>query len=245
MLDGNFRAAVDRKTEPIGKLIAGAGISPDILTGFGVLMSVAAAVWIGTGRLVVGGLFLIMGSIPDLLDGPVAKAAQAVSKRGAFFDSVGDRVSDFALFSGLAAYFMFHGSRTMAVVTMITFGLAALVSYQRAKAESLGFQAKGGLMERAERLVILIAGILISFLLIPAVLTVTLGSAVTVIQRFVKIWRQASSQPDRMQAASRLTSLRRVNRRRRSRYRNWRSILDEYTSATGKRRRTGGNRYHS
>ncbi|MHB8189439.1 MAG: CDP-alcohol phosphatidyltransferase family protein [Ferrimicrobium sp.] len=217
MFDGNFRTAVDRRTAPIGRVLSRVGVSADWLTAFGLVVSVAAGAVLVFGHLLIGLTLLVLGVLPDLLDGPVAKASQSSSKRGAFFDSVADRISDLALFGGLAWYFVRQNNTGFAVVAFGVYGLASLVSYQRAKAESLGFTAKGGLFERAERVAVLAVGLMAMPLLRPALIVILVGSAFTVVQRFVKVWRQASRQPDRIQAASRLTTLRKANRRRRGR----------------------------
>ena len=94
MFDGNFRNAVDRIVGPIGRGLSRLGISADFLTCIGLLMSVAACVLIGQGQLRLGLTFLILTAVPDLLDGAVAAAAGTSSKRGAFFDSTADRVTD-------------------------------------------------------------------------------------------------------------------------------------------------------
>ena len=229
MFDGNFRMAVDKRTAPLGRLLARFGVSPDLLTGIGLVGSIAAAVAIGYGELVLGAVLLVLGIVPDLLDGPLAKAAQASSKRGAFFDSFADRVSDLAVFSGIGIYLLLKGDPTFGVLSFLGYGLASLISYQRAKAESLGFNAKGGLMERAERVLLLLFGVIVPVLLQVVLVVVVAGSILTVVQRFVKIWRQASHHPDRLQAASRMQNLRRANRRRRSRARSsLRGFLNAY-----------------
>jgi CDP-diacylglycerol--glycerol-3-phosphate 3-phosphatidyltransferase len=194
-------------------------VSPDLLTAIGIVFSVAAGVAIGFRDLYLGFGLLLMGSVPDLLDGPVAKASQISSSRGAFFDSFADRVSDLAVLGGLAVYFLAVHDNGLAVASFFAYGLASLISYQRAKAESLGLSGKGGIMERAERVVLLLLGLLLHAILVIVIGLLLFGSAVTVVQRFVNIWRQASRRPDRVAALARITNLRRVNRRRRVRSR--------------------------
>ncbi|TAN26581.1 MAG: CDP-alcohol phosphatidyltransferase family protein [Actinomycetota bacterium] len=192
MFDGHLRAGVDKTTGPIGEALAKTPLSADSLTIAGIVISMAAGIVIASGRLWVGFILVIAGTVPDLLDGPLAKTKGTTSKRGAFFDSFSDRVSDLFLFGGLGWYYL-HSSRPgMAALPFGIYGAASLISYQRAKAESLGFSAKGGIMERGERIFALAAGLLFSPILV-AVLWLTLGlSVVTVIQRFMKIWSQAS-----------------------------------------------------
>lgn len=194
MFDGNLRSQVDRVTRPVGRGLARFGISADVLTVMGVVFALIAGALIVTGHLLLGFFAVIFSGIPDLLDGPVAHAMQSTSKRGAFIDSFSDRISDFILFGSIGWYFMDKGDNGVALVSFASYGLASFISYQRAKAESLGFTAKGGLMERAERVFLVAAGLLFSFLLVYVLWLVMFASALTVVQRFVKIWNQASKQ---------------------------------------------------
>ncbi|WP_276939709.1 CDP-alcohol phosphatidyltransferase family protein [Ferrimicrobium acidiphilum] len=231
VFDGNFRASVDRRTAPVGRALSRAGISPDLLTVIGIVFSVGAGVAVGYGALYLGFGLLLLGAVPDLLDGPVAKASQISSSRGAFFDSFADRVSDLAILGGLAIYFLSIHDELFAVLSFFAYGFASLISYQRAKAESLGLSGKGGVMERAERVLLLLVGLLVHPLLRLVLLLLLLGSMFTVIQRFVSIWRQASRRPDRVAALARITNLRRVNRRRRVRSR---ASLQRFLPGTGR-----------
>ncbi|MGC9155408.1 MAG: CDP-alcohol phosphatidyltransferase family protein [Ferrimicrobium sp.] len=240
MFDGNFRASVDRRTAPVGRSLSRLGVSPDLLTVIGIVFSIGAGVAVGFGELYLGFGLLLLGAIPDLLDGPVAKAAQTSSSRGAFFDSFADRISDLAILGGLSIYFLGVHDELFAVLSFFGYGFASLISYQRAKAESLGLSGKGGIMERAERVVLLLFALLIHPLLRIALLVLLVGSVVTVVQRFVSIWRQASRRPDRVAALARITNLRRVNRRRRIRSRA--SLQRFLPGATG---RASFSRRHS
>ncbi len=193
MFDGHLRAGVDKTTGPIGKALAKTPLSADSLTIAGIVLSVLAGVVVASGRLWVGFILVVSGAISDLLDGPLAKTKGTTSKRGAFFDSFSDRVSDLFLFGGLGWYFLHSGRPDLSALPFGIYGAASLISYQRAKAESLGFSAKGGIMERGERIFALAAGLLFSPILI-AILWITLVlSVVTVVQRFLKIWSQASA----------------------------------------------------
>ena len=102
MLDGNWRDVVDRGLTPIGRSLQRTGISADVVTVVGIAMATAAAVSIGLGYLRLGFLLLVLTGIPDALDGAVAKAAGTSSQRGAYFDSVADRLTDALLFGGVA-----------------------------------------------------------------------------------------------------------------------------------------------
>ena len=155
MFDGRWRDAVDRSTGPVGAALHRRGITADVLTATGLVSATATAATVATGHLHIAIVLLILTGLHDLLDGPVAKAAGTASVRGAFFDSVTDRVADALLMGGVAWYLVGRHEGHLAVLPLAVLGVTALVSYERAKAESLGLSAKGGLMERAERMILL------------------------------------------------------------------------------------------
>jgi CDP-diacylglycerol--glycerol-3-phosphate 3-phosphatidyltransferase len=195
MFDGRWRHAVDRTTKPVGRALVRTGITADVLTIFGLAMSVVTAVAVGSGHLVIGILLLFPTGLPDLFDGPVAKASGTASIRGAFFDSVADRVSDAFLFGGVSWYLAAHHDGQLVLLPFAILALTALISYQRAKAELLGLSAKGGLMERAERFILLgvcfIAAAISPAAMVPA-LWVFFGLILaTAAGRFVRVWQEA------------------------------------------------------
>lgn len=195
MFDGKFRAPVDRAVKPIGDGLRRTGLTPDHLTVLGLLVAMGAAVAIGAGFLRLGLLLVVLAALPDLFDGALAKASNTSSQRGAFFDSVIDRVTDALLFGGVAWYFASEESPHMTLLPFAVMALSSVISYQRAKAESLGLNAKGGLMERAERIILLCLGLLFPVLLIPILWVMLALTGVTAVQRFVKVWKQADVAP--------------------------------------------------
>ncbi|MBM3800308.1 MAG: CDP-alcohol phosphatidyltransferase family protein [Actinomycetota bacterium] len=195
MFDGHLRAPVERAVKPIGDRLRRTRLSPDHLTIVGLVVAVAAAVAIGAGFLALGLLLVILAALPDLLDGALAKASNTSSQRGAFFDSVIDRVADSLLFGGVAWYFASEESAHMALLPMAVLAASSVISYQRAKAESLGLSAKGGIMERAERIILLCLGLLFPALLVPIMWLMLVLVCVTAVQRFVKVWKQAAVAP--------------------------------------------------
>lgn len=192
MFDGNWREMVNRGLDPLGANLRRAGFSADMLTVCGIAFAATAAITIGAGYLTLGFVFLVLTGIPDALDGAVAKASGTSSTRGAFFDSVSDRLTDALLFGGIAWYLADERGGRWPLLAMAVMGSAMLISYQRAKAESLGFDAKGGLMERAERFIVLAVGLLFGQILVPVLWVMLVLTAATAVQRFVKVWRQAS-----------------------------------------------------
>ena len=196
MFDGQWRSQVDAAVKPIGNSIKKAGISADMITATGIVMAVAAAVAIGAGYLHLGLVLLILTGVPDLLDGAVAKASGKSSLRGAFFDSVSDRLTDGLLFGGLAYYLVQSDGRAWVVMLPVAgYVTASIVSYIRAKADALGFDAHTGIVERAERFILLAVGLLFHQQLLLWVLAVIIVlNVITAAQRFVKVWVQATNQ---------------------------------------------------
>lgn len=221
MFDGNFRTTVDKATTPIGKRLHRAGVSPDVITGVGVAMAAGCGVAIALGQFPLAVLLLALTGLPDALDGAVAKAAGSSGPRGAYLDSVSDRLSDALLFAGAAWYLGGTDSPRLAMLPFAIFIAASLVSYQRAKAESLGFDAKGGLMERAERFIALGFGLVVSGLFVEVLWVMFALTVVTAITRFLKVWRQATAiRPVPVKSAS--MSARRSRRRETRARTDWR-----------------------
>jgi CDP-diacylglycerol--glycerol-3-phosphate 3-phosphatidyltransferase len=204
MFDKRCRAGVERGLKPVGTRLTEAGIRADQLTVAGLVISAAAAVAIGGGWLIVGWALLAASALPDVLDGAVAKASGTASPRGAFFDSVVDRVSDSLVLGGVAWYLASTDGGHAAILPFAVLAASTLVSYERARAESLGFTANGGLMERAERMILIGIGLLFSAILVPVLWVMLALTLVTAVHRFVMVWRQAGAgrgdDPDRLLA---------------------------------------------
>jgi CDP-diacylglycerol--glycerol-3-phosphate 3-phosphatidyltransferase len=192
MFDGRWRNGVDRTTSPIGQALHRHGITADVLTATGLVSASATAVLVATGHLHWAILALILTGLHDLLDGPVAKAAGTASVRGAFFDSVTDRVADAVLMFGASWYLLNRGEGHLALLPMAILAVTSLVSYERAKAESLGLSAKGGLMERGERMFLFGVGCLSAVIFVPVLWILLVLISFTAIARFVKVWNAAS-----------------------------------------------------
>ena len=217
MFDGRWRSTFEKGLRPIGAQIRRTGITANHLTTTGLVMAVAASVAIANGWLRAGLLLLVLTAVPDVLDGAVAKASGTASPRGAFFDSVIDRVSDALLLGGVAWYLDSTQGGRVSILPLAVLAASMLVSYERAKAESLGFDARGGIMERAERLAFLAFGLLFESLLVPVLWVMLILTVFTAAQRFVTVWNQASA-PQVQPLAARWRS-RRVAR---STHRTWR-----------------------
>lgn len=195
MFDGKFRTPVDKAVKPIGIILRKTRLTPDHLTIMGLLVGIGAAVAIGLGHLWIGLVLVIMAALPDLLDGALAKATATSSQRGAFFDSTVDRVTDSFLLGGIAWHFASTESAHLSLLPFAVAAVSSIISYERAKAESLGIEAKGGLMERAERIIAICVGLAFNVLLIPILWLMLVLTSITALQRFFKVWKAADIAP--------------------------------------------------
>jgi CDP-diacylglycerol--glycerol-3-phosphate 3-phosphatidyltransferase len=197
MLDQKIRGLWDRVVRPVGRAIGASGLSANAVTTMGLLIQVGVAWAILDGRLVLAGLIAIGAALADGLDGAVAKAKGTTSPFGALYDSTTDRLADALYFApiawlyGVAPDIPAHDQPWVAAVAVVTLVASFLVSYVRARAEGLGFDCKVGIAERAERVILLILGLLFGFL--PIALSI-LGvlSIITFIQRVLHVRAQAT-----------------------------------------------------
>jgi CDP-diacylglycerol--glycerol-3-phosphate 3-phosphatidyltransferase len=167
-------------------------VSPNTLTVTGLVINALSGVLIATGQLIVGGVVLLLASLFDVLDGAVARVTGKVYRYGAFLDSTTDRYAEGFTYIGLLWYYLFNGHHTvepMLVMAALTGSL--LVSYVRARAQSLGFLCDGGLLARPERVVITVIGLLIPPLLLPVLWILALLTNITAVQRIWFVWRQS------------------------------------------------------
>ena len=212
MFDGRFRHQVERVVKPVGEQLRRTKLSPDHLTLIGLVVACGAAVAIGLGALRLGLLLVVLAALPDLLDGALAKASNQSSQRGAFFDSTIDRVTDAVLLGGVAWFLASQRGAHAAVLPFAVMAVSSLISYQRAKAESLGLTAKGGLMERAERIILLCVGLLFDSMLFWTMILMLVLVTITAVQRFFKVWNQAAVAPAAAERVA-LRQSRRASRR--------------------------------
>ena len=194
-----FRDFWTRLISPIARLLLRLGVSPDAVTIIGTIgVSFGALFFFPRGQLLVGVLVITAFVFSDMIDGHMARLSGKSSAWGAFLDSTLDRLGDAAVFGGLVLYFMGPGeSDRWAALALYCLVMGATTSYARARAESLGMQAVGGIAERADRLVaILVMTGLSDIFDLPWFIPFTLGvlavaSTVTVIQRVLAVRRQA------------------------------------------------------
>lgn len=184
---------------PIARVLIRMGVGPDAVTLVGTIgVCVGALVFFPRGQLLAGVLFITAFVFSDLVDGYMARHLGRTSKFGAFLDSTLDRIGDGAIFGGLALYFAGPGdSELYLVLALVCTVMGGVTSYARARAESLGFEAKVGVAERADRLVgiLVLTGLGAIFdapvLMHAALWVLAVASTVTVAQRIWVVRKQA------------------------------------------------------
>jgi CDP-diacylglycerol--glycerol-3-phosphate 3-phosphatidyltransferase len=184
---------------PLARGLHRIGITANAVTVIGVLITVAGSVLLATGRPLPALIVLLLGALSDTLDGQLAKAAGGGTRFGAFLDSTLDRVSDAALACGMAALGAALGDTLLFWSALVGLVASSLVSYVRAKAESMGTAATVGLMPREVRLTVLLVGIGMWGVLglyevfVAMVAAVAILSVVTLVQRIVFVARDLNS----------------------------------------------------
>ena len=172
---------------PLGSIAKRIPFSPNALTIAGFLITVLAA-FVIPQNLKFGGILILIGGIFDMLDGIVARTKGKTSKFGAFLDSVLDRYSDAFLFLSLSYYLAANGNHTGSFLSLGTLVGAFLISYARARAEGLGESCHTGIMERPERIILLIFATLTGWI-IPVLWLMLILTHITVAQRIYHFWK--------------------------------------------------------
>ncbi len=188
--------------DPVANWMVRRRVHPNTITIVGTLCTVAGGVIYATGHIRTGGWFLGITALFDVLDGTVARRTNRSSTFGAFLDSTLDRVADGAVLSGLAVFYAVnprHHNVPMMVVCLLGLLGAYMTSYIRARAEALGLDAKVGMMQRPERVVLLSApqaffGLGLDGLILGAIIIILSVTAwITVVQRMMFVYRQTNS----------------------------------------------------
>lgn len=199
MLNARARVHVNRVADPFGRWLVARGVVPNAVTIIGTLGTVVAALWfLPRGQLFVGCLVVTFFVLFDLIDGAMARAgAGGGTPFGAILDSTCDRIADAALFCGLVWWSLGVGQEpATGAAAMICLVMGQLVSYIKARAEGIGVEVDGGLVERAERLLLAlvgtgVAGLGVAFALPVALWLLAAGSLWTVVQRLISARRNS------------------------------------------------------
>jgi CDP-diacylglycerol--glycerol-3-phosphate 3-phosphatidyltransferase len=183
---------------PLIRILVKSGVHPNSFTLAGVVITSMAAAAMMMGHLRIGGVFILIGGLCDSIDGRLARSTGKASRFGALFDSAIDRYSEFVMFLGMVTYFAMLKDYSAAVVTFIALCGSIMVSYTRARAESLGFDSSAGLMQRPERIVLLGFGALIHPLAFTvSIWLVAIFANATAIQRIRQAAKQDRANTDR------------------------------------------------
>lgn len=192
MLDIRARKKVSKIADPFARGLAKIGLTPTIVTVIGFTITVTGAVLIALGYLAAGAGAMGVGAVLDILDGVLARLTGAESRRGAFLDSFTDRLGEVAVWTGLAYYLGERAEGALVLASLIGVTGSLLIPYIRAKAEGEGVEGKGGIMGRAERLLVFGFGVgLADFglpTLAPSLWALAGLSWLTVLQRFWRTW---------------------------------------------------------
>ena len=180
-------------------------LDPNLITVAGCLVSLAAAAAFAQGSFAIGGALILAGGLFDLVDGVIARAHGIATRFGAFLDSTLDRFTDMALLVGIATCYAIAGEPGHVLLAGAALVASVLVSYAQARAELVVPDFRVGLLERAERIVILAAGALFGFM-VPALWIIAVGSAITVGQRFLRAYQEMEKLDASERAALRETT---------------------------------------
>lgn len=181
-----FKGIID----PIAKFFLSIGLKPNMITYLGLLLASAAAALIVKGNLTWAGIVLLIGAPLDVIDGAMARQLGQPSNYGAFIDSVTDRYSELVLFLGFLIHFVILNDLLNCVLVFVAAGGSIMVSYVKARAESLGYQAKTGILTRVERLIVLIASLIFNIPVIGLWIVAVLANF-TALQRLWFVRKQA------------------------------------------------------
>lgn len=176
--------------DTVGGFLLKVGLTPMAITMIGVLGNFASAIFIARGQVSLGGLIMLIMTPFDALDGTMARLKGEASEWGAFVDSVSDRYSELAILGGMVYYFALRGDVVSTVVTFAAAAGSVLVSYTKARASSLNFDADTGILTRVERYLVL-GPLLLFNQPVWAVWIIAVLANVTALQRIWRVRRQA------------------------------------------------------
>lgn len=192
MLDLRGRSRLAPILDPIAVGLAKARLTPTIVTIFGLLVTLAGAALIAVDRYALGGFVAGVGVALDALDGPLARYQGTASIRGAFTDTMADRFGEVALWTGLT--FSLRADETGLMLCILALAFSLLTPYVRSKAESWGAEGRGGWMGRAERMILMLVGLMLAgagLSVLHAMLWIfVVLSGLTVAQRSRRTWQQ-------------------------------------------------------
>ena len=183
-------------TQPAVRLLARTGITPNMITWLGALIAIGAGVLIAMEHPFVAGFVVLAGGFLDIIDGALARSTNRATRFGAILDSTLDRVGEAVVLLGLIILYTRQQSIAGVTVVGVVWLMSLLVSYIRARAEGMGVECEVGLFTRAERVILLVLGLLLSQVgdaLLIVLSVIAALSFITVIQRMQHVWRQTKT----------------------------------------------------
>jgi CDP-diacylglycerol--glycerol-3-phosphate 3-phosphatidyltransferase len=189
---GEIKDRLRRLFDPVVEILASLGVTPTMVTVFGLLLSAVGAIFAARGSLFISGIILLVAGLCDTLDGSLARLQGTVSTFGAFIDSTGDRIMELLYFGALIFYFLGQGAfgAVMIFIVLVALSGSLLTSYVRARAEGLGLECRVGWLERPERIAALVIGLLLGrVMLVISILFIAVMSVFTVSQRIIHVKR--------------------------------------------------------
>jgi CDP-diacylglycerol--glycerol-3-phosphate 3-phosphatidyltransferase len=198
MFTTRFEAWVRRRAEALMSAVGRVPLTPNQVTVVGMVLTFVAASLAAFGQLRWAGVVLILAGTCDILDGALARSTRKSYTYGAFLDSTLDRYSEGAIYLGLAAYFVSMGGpaeRWLVLATLAALAGSFLVSYVRARAQSLGFTCESGIFARPERVVVTVIGLIFGgYVLYAVVFLLAVLTNLTALQRIREVWLQGRAQ---------------------------------------------------
>ncbi|MYH61656.1 MAG: CDP-alcohol phosphatidyltransferase family protein [Caldilineaceae bacterium SB0675_bin_29] len=202
MLAKYVRPMLSSGVGAIVRWLHGIGVTPNMVSFAGFVLTIGAATLLATGSLRIGGGVLWVAAMFDMVDGALARLGQSESKFGAFLDSTLDRYSESITFLGLAVFFANqNNAQTPLLLIFLTLVGSWAVSYTRARAEGLDVECKAGILQRPERLVLLIAGLILG-LVLPVLWLLAVMTNFTAVQRIYEVYVRTSTSRSKQHASN-------------------------------------------
>ncbi|MEP6894525.1 MAG: CDP-alcohol phosphatidyltransferase family protein [Chloroflexota bacterium] len=176
--------------DPLGEFLNRLGLTPNMVTGLGLLGNTIGAIYLARGELLTGGIWIALMTPVDALDGTMARLRGESSDFGAFVDSVSDRYSELIIYGGLLYHFLSLGEPLGGLLTFAAAAGSVLVSYVKARAEGLGYEARVGLLTRAERYIVLAPSLIFNQLYIGLGI-IAIFANITALQRVWHVRKHA------------------------------------------------------
>lgn len=191
-LTDQFRKIFRGILEPIGKFLNRLGLTPNSMTLLGLIGNAIGAYFLARGQMTIGGLIILLMGPIDALDGTMARLRGMDGQFGAFVDSVTDRYSELIIFAGLLYYYASTNDYLGVILVYIAAAGSVLVSYVRARGQSLGWDTKVGILTRMERYLVLAPTLIFNIQLV-GIAIIAVFANLTALQRIVDVRRQSQN----------------------------------------------------